>query len=811
MPSVSERREVKKTTHISVNGGFLLKTKSAETVALWLFDEQIGVYPGCALSDASLSDYVMVIGRGGQITRGKFGNALEPIEPAPIEIPSGSVLFGLRAVEKPENRTVEPMTWDNANFCALMTSGEHHLRKEAGFANATQTKLNLGAFDWTVEFWFMPTRQTSSEGVIFEIGQGPRGENDDVTRLVLNTDRAGFTLYNQPSGTLLIIPSDAKVLNRQSSKWHHLAFVYSSAERQLRHYVDGILYPLPEKCGLKALDYGEEAYFSVGRDGLWKRPLPGRLDELRFSEAQIYKAPFIPPGIFAKEHLGTRPKIALKAGPPLLFDKDAKKNISVPLDSRKYLFIDDAIAAEMENITFTPNPPRKKESVLENIGGHLCIIADEDGLIRLYYGTKGGLAVLTSADGVTWKEPDLGPEEYRGARNIVIRDRVGLGTVFIDPNAPEAERWKYVSGIKGRGIFVYSSPGGWSFERQKTAALPFSAGSQSSVFYDDQRQLYVGYHRSDFGATPDGHTQREFVLTEVKDILKPWPFEPVFEEREIEVAKTKRLHAIHPWYLDNGPLTPGGFGAEFPAVFTPDDSLDPLATDIYVAKALKYPWAPDTYLAFPVVYFHYDEGPETRRILRQEERQRGSGPTETQLAVSRDGINWKRYPRPTYIGIGKHGGFDIHMAYIVQGMVKRGEEIWQYYLGSCGYHSSWSKDKRRSLFRIVQRFDGFVSADTPYTGGMLKTKPLKFKGNRLVLNIDTDATGYAQVGFLDANGNPIEGYSVDDCIYINGDFIETEVEWIDKEIDLSPLEGKVVRVVFRMRGAKLYSMQFVQR
>ena len=465
----------------------------------------------------------------------------------------------------------------------------------------------------------------------------------------------------------------------------------------------------------------------------------------------------------------------------------------------------------MENITFAVNPPRLAERVIEGIKGHLVLIEDEEGLIRLYYeGPGDSLAVMTSRNGVTWEKPNLGRGEYRGRRNIVIRDAVGLGTIFMDPNAPLEERWKYVSGVRGRGVYVYSSPDGWSFERQETAALPLTAGSQSVVYYDEQRQLYVGYHRSDLGATPDGHTQRVFVLTEVKGILKPWPFEPVSRAQEMEVAKTKRLHDLHPRYVDNGPLTPGGFGIEYPVVFAPDDSLDALATDIYVPKAIKYPWAPDTYLAFPVVYFHYDEGPEQRQILGREARGRGSGPTETQVAVSRDGLDWKRYPRPTYIGNGRHAGHDIHMAYSAHGMVKRGEEIWQYYLGSDEYHSAY-KGAPRGVYRLVQRLDGFVSADSSYTGGVLKTKPLRFTGNRLILNIDTDATGYAQVGFLDAQGKPIPGYGVEDCIYINGDFIDAEVEWLSRGPDVSPLEGQTVQLVFRMRGGKLYAMQFTKK
>ena len=45
----------------------------------------------------------------------------------------------------------------------------------------------------------------------------------------------------------------------------------------------------------------------------------------------------------------------------------------------------------------------------------------------------------------------------------------------------------------------------------------------------------------------------------------------------------------------------------------------------------------------------------------------------TQLAVSRDGLNWRRYPRPAYVGIGEHAGRDVKTAYIAHGMVRRGD------------------------------------------------------------------------------------------------------------------------------------------
>ena len=119
------------------------------------------------------------------------------------------------------------------------------------------------------------------------------------------------------------------------------------------------------------------------------------------------------------------------------------------------------------------------------------------------------------------------------------------------------------------------------------------------------------------------------------------------------------------------------------------------------------------------------------------------------------------------------------------------------------------------IHRLVQRVDGFVSADAPYAGGSFTTRLLQFTGNRLLLNVDTDAAGYAQLGFVDERGAPIPGFSVDDCVYVNGDAVDYEVEWLRNDRtttkDLSALKGKPVQLVVRMRGTSLYALQFASR
>jgi hypothetical protein len=273
-----------------------------------------------------------------------------------------------------------------------------------------------------------------------------------------------------------------------------------------------------------------------------------------------------------------------------------------------------------------------------------------------------------------------------------------------------------------------------------------------------------------------------------------------------------KSEALDPWWLDNGPLAPAGPSLEYPIAMARDPALDPPATDLYNTRALKYPWAPDAYLAFPLWYFHYEhDGPPARQALADPKRGLGSGLVEVQLAVSRDGLRWKRYPRPAYVPVGEQDGYPVRRPYVAFGMVRRGDEVWQYSYTRSSYHSPYGRAPRKpAVQRLVQRLDGFVSADAPYEQeGVLVTHPLRFAGERLVLNVDTGATGWAQVGFLDERGAPIPGFAVEDCVFVNGSFVAHPVEWLERGHDVSSLAGRTVQLVVRMRGASLYALQFV--
>jgi hypothetical protein len=92
-------------------------------------------------------------------------------------------------------------------------------------------------------------------------------------------------------------------------------------------------------------------------------------------------------------------------------------------------------------------------------------------------------------------------------------------------------------------------------------------------------------------------------------------------------------------------------------------------------------------------------------------------------------------------------------------------------------------------------------------GGEIVSKPLTFKGTKLIMNFATSAAGDIRVEIQDADGKPLPGFTLDDCPPIFGDSIERLVTW-NNGGDVSSLAGKPVRLRFVLKDADLFAVQF---
>ncbi len=115
--------------------------------------------------------------------------------------------------------------------------------------------------------------------------------------------------------------------------------------------------------------------------------------------------------------------------------------------------------------------------------------------------------------------------------------------------------------------------------------------------------------------------------------------------------------------------------------------------------------------------------------------------------------------------------------------------------------------KSAFLERLTLRTDGFISVHAPYDGGEMLSRPLRFSGKELEINFATSAAGGLRLEIQDEAGEPLPGYTLDDCPEMIGDEIARVVSWKGGS-DISALAGRTIRLRFVMRDADLYSIQF---
>jgi hypothetical protein len=158
------------------------------------------------------------------------------------------------------------------------------------------------------------------------------------------------------------------------------------------------------------------------------------------------------------------------------------------------------------------------------------------------------------------------------------------------------------------------------------------------------------------------------------------------------------------------------------------------------------------------------------------------------------------------------GAWDRAMSWIGE-YLPMGDEVFLYYGGYAAGHKPDRNSGGRQIGMARMRLDGYASLRGGSKPGALETPPIQFAGNRLTLNIDgARANGEARVGLQDASGNPLTGFSLNDCDPIRNDDVAHTVRWRGKA-DLSSLANKRIRLQIRLRSADLYAFQFrrVQR
>ena len=406
-------------------------------------------------------------------------------------------------------------------------------------------------------------------------------------------------------------------------------------------------------------------------------------------------------------------------------------------------------------------------------------------------GTESFACFATSVDGVNWEKRFLGLYDYAaptwrggpiGSENNIIPSAKGLlqGPIY-DPHDPDPRR--RFKGLRyGDGeLRSMVSADFLNWEALDIPSLP--SQDESHLTYDEDRRLFIAAVKR---AGPYGRSWHLLTSENFAD----WEEHGLIFHAD-QTDQENGNERLQRFFDDPAYLTP--------IVNRPEE----WRTDVYNFPIFPYE---GLFLAMPVM--HHWAGRHPPMYENVDSRK------SVELAVSRDLLDWQRVagraPFMELSPVRDGETYDTGQILITNRPLRRNNELWFYYLGfRYRYLSIEDTLNRRyldssALCLARLRMDGFVSLKGGVEWGAVLTKPLDVSGAALHINADS-WRGRVLTEVIDAgSGQPIDGYTKEDCIPAIVDSIDERVQWRGRR-DLSELAGRAIRLRFHLWQAELYS------
>jgi hypothetical protein len=384
-------------------------------------------------------------------------------------------------------------------------------------------------------------------------------------------------------------------------------------------------------------------------------------------------------------------------------------------------------------------------------------------------GESAATGYATSHDGIRWNKPSL---DVRPGTNIVQPGGRDSSTVWLDLEEKDpARRYKMfrvigaggedpVTGWNNWVMSVHFSSDGihWSEAVTKTGRVV----DRSTVFWNPFRQVWVYSIRHVYKI---GHT-----------VDKRYGF-----ARRRSYVEGPDVLAAARWEV-NEPLR-----------WTDVDRLDPQRDDLKIKPQL-YNLDAVAYESLLVGFFTIWRGQPADRHK----------PNNVVLGYSRDGWHWSRPDRRPFCPVSdRQGDWNANNVQSAGGgFLVVGDELYFYVSGRTG-RPGGNKAGTLTTGLATLRRDGFASMDADETGGTLTTRPLRFSGRHLFVNVE-DPKGELRVEILNQEGQVVRPFSAENCVPITGDNTRQSVRWKRVE-DLSSLANQSVRFRFHLKNGQFYS------
>jgi len=184
----------------------------------------------------------------------------------------------------------------------------------------------------------------------------------------------------------------------------------------------------------------------------------------------------------------------------------------------------------------------------------------------------------------------------------------------------------------------------------------------------------------------------------------------------------------------------------------------------------------------------------------------GGRPKPNQIFVgfSRDGFHWHRPNREPFVPVSNtQGDWNFGNVQSAGGCCTVvGDRLHFYVSGRKGVPETDRPGECATGLATLRR-DGFASIDAGGEEGSVTTRPVRFSGRHLFVNVAAP-NGELRVEVLDADRKPIAPFTRDNAVAIRADSTRQHVRWTGAD-DLAPLAGKPVRFRFHLRSGSLYA------
>ncbi len=446
------------------------------------------------------------------------------------------------------------------------------------------------------------------------------------------------------------------------------------------------------------------------------------------------------------------------------------------LNSRPYLFVDETLCDRHSGTALRLHEPRRENVAMVTdapwegpTSAYFTVVDAGDHFFMYYRGSSSAndyvgqlTCVAESDDGIEWKRRLVWQHTVNGseANNIIWTNEHDIshnfGAFFDDnPDSDSDARFKALGGLKRGGLYALGSPDGvrWYIIGDSPVVTEGDFDSLNQAFWDSERGQYVCYLRQ-------SRDHIRSVRRCVSDDFVTWSA---------------------PEWLEFGP----GTGAP---------NADSALEHFYTNAIRPYDRDPGLYLGFPKRFV-----PERTRHTSHSD----TGVSDCVLIASRDGINFPRRFREAFIrpGLDQRNWTERNLM-MAPGMIRTSETEYSLY---------WSEHYRHHDHRIQRgtiRVDGFASLYAGFPGGEMVTKPVRLDGDMMVLNMSTSAAGSVRVEIQNADGKPIDGFTMDNADPLFGDDIERAVTW-NGTSDMRKLRGETVRLRIALTDADVFSISSI--